>query len=536
MNKETVQKVTYDLLRALDLRTIFGNPGSTEQPFLKNFPSDFHYILGLQEASVVAMADGFAQATNKPAFVNLHTSAGTGNAMGTLMTAFLNKTPLIVTAGQQTREMIISEPMLTNRDETQLPRPWVKWAYQPVRAEDVPAAIMRGFAIASQPPAGPVYISIPLDDWDKPALGAAVVRSVSRRCGADPDRITDFAERIKKSKNPVLIYGAEIDRSQAWDEAIKLAELLKAPVYLAPICERGAFPENHSQYQGPLPPAIGPLSKRISGHDLAFVVGAPVFRYYPYVAGNYLPDGTQLLQITNDPGDAGAAIVGDSLLADVRLALASLIEALPKVFNRELPPQRKSNRTLPTTPGNPLTPDEVYAALSELRPDDAVVVQESPSNFSQLANWWPITKPSSYFSYSSGGLGFNAPAAVGIALAESAKKSPRPVVAFIGDGSFQYSVQSIYTAAQHKLKVVYIVPCNEEYAVLKSFAELEKTPGVPGLDLPGLDIVSTAKGFGCSAVSAKTIQEIKSAFEKALKAEGPTVIAIPITKDFKALV
>lgn len=179
MNKASVHEVTYDLLRALDLRTIFGNPGSTEQPFLKNFPSDFQYILGLQEASVVAMADGFAQATNKPAFVNLHTSAGTGNAMGTLMTAFLNKTPLIVTAGQQTREMIISEPMLTNRDETQLPRPWVKWAYQPVRAEDVPTAIMRGYAIASQPPAGPVYISIPLDDWDKPALGPAVVRSIS---------------------------------------------------------------------------------------------------------------------------------------------------------------------------------------------------------------------------------------------------------------------------------------------------------------------------------------------------------------------
>jgi benzoylformate decarboxylase len=175
----TVWDATYDLLRALMLTTVFGNPGSTEQPFLKNFPADFQYILGLQEASVVAMADGFAQATRHPALVNLHTSDGTGNGMGTIMTAFLNKTPLIITAGQQTREMLLCEPMLTNRDETMLPRPYVKWAYQPARAQDVPGAIMRAYALALQPSAGPVYVSIPLDDWDQPALGPAVVRTVS---------------------------------------------------------------------------------------------------------------------------------------------------------------------------------------------------------------------------------------------------------------------------------------------------------------------------------------------------------------------
>lgn len=159
-SKLTVYDATYNLLRTLGLTTIFGNPGSTEQPFLKNFPSDFQYILGLQEASAVAMADGFAQATKKPVLVNLHTCAGTGNAMGNIMTAYQNKTPLVITAGQQTREMVLCEPLLTNRDETTLPRPWVKWAYQPVRAQDVPGAIMRAYAIALQPPSGPVFLSI----------------------------------------------------------------------------------------------------------------------------------------------------------------------------------------------------------------------------------------------------------------------------------------------------------------------------------------------------------------------------------------
>src|SRR5580692_7001005 len=244
MKALTVHDATYNLLRKLGLTTMFGNPGSTEQPFLKNFPSDFEYVLGLQEASAVAMADGFAQATRRPALLNLHTSAGTGNGMGNIMTAYLNKTPLIITAGQQTREMILCEPLLTNRDETMLPRPWVKWAYQPVRAQDVPGAIMRAYAIALQPPAGPVYLSIPLDDWDQPALGEAVVRSVSSRFSPDPERVALFARRIRNAKNPVLVYGQEIDRSGGWDAGIKFAEQLRAPVFFAPVAERASFPEN----------------------------------------------------------------------------------------------------------------------------------------------------------------------------------------------------------------------------------------------------------------------------------------------------
>src|ERR1700678_3271458 len=196
----TVWEATYNLLRKLGLTTIFGNPGSTEQPFLKNFPKDFQYVLGLQEASVVAMADGFAQATKKPVLVNLHSGAGTGNGMCNIMTAFQNKTPLIITAGQQTREMILGDPYLTNRDETLLPRPWVKWAYQPVRAQEVPGAIMRAYITAVQPPAGPVYVPIPLDDWDQPALGEAVIRTASARYSPDPERLAYFPEKNWKRK------------------------------------------------------------------------------------------------------------------------------------------------------------------------------------------------------------------------------------------------------------------------------------------------------------------------------------------------
>jgi len=533
----TVYDATYNLLRKLGLTTMFGNPGSTEQPFLKNFPPDFEYVLGLQEATAVAMADGFAQATGKPALLNLHTSGGTGNGMGNIMTAYLNKTPLIITAGQQTREMLLCEPMLANRDETTLPRPWVKWAYQPARAQDVPGAIMRAYTIALQPPAGPVYVSIPLDDWDQPALGEAVIRTATSRCAPDPERLAHFAERIQKSKNPVLLYGPEIERAGGWDAGIKFAERLRAPVYMTPLSEKASFPQTHPQFRGMAPIAIGPLSKKLRGHDLIIVVGAQVFRYYPYVAGEYLPEGAELLQITCDPYDAGAAIVGDSLLADARLALEALNDAIPEVKSRPVPAAAPHiEQKLPTPPNSPLTALEAFAALSELRPSNAILVNETASNFADLAQCWPITEPGTYYTFASGILGWGEPAAVGVAIAQKKLGTGRPVIAAIGDGSLQYSVQSLYTAAQQKLKLVYIVPCNDEYAILKEFAILEKTPNVPALDLPGLDIVATARAFGCIGVAANTKEEIKEAFKAALTADGPAVIAIRVAHQLRPLV
>ncbi len=478
----TVHEATYNLLRRLGLTTMFGNPGSTEEPFLKNFPKDFQYVLGLQEASAVAMADGFAQGTKKPALVNLHSGAGTGNAMCAIMTAFQNKTPLIITAGQQTREMILGDPLLTNRDETVLPRPWVKWAYEPVRAQDVPGAIMRAYVTAVQPPAGPVYVSIPLDDWDQPALGEAVIRTASARYSPDPERIALFAERIKKSKNPVLVYGPEIERAGGWDAGIKFAERLKAPVYISPLTDRASFPQTHPQFRGMVPIAIGPLSQKLKGHDLIIVIGAQVFRYYPFIAGEYLPEGAELLQVTNDPYDAAAAVAGDSLLSDARLALEAFIDAVPSVTSRPAPTAVHVAPKLPATPNNPLTALEAFAALSEFRPKDAILVNETASNFGDLIQFWPIEKADTYYTFASGALGWGLPAAVGVGLAEKKTGTDRPVVAVIGDGAFQYSIQAVYTAVQNKLKVVFIVPCNGEYAILKEFAVLEKTPNVPALD------------------------------------------------------
>lgn len=534
---QSVRDVTYELLREFGLTTIFGNIGSTEGPFLKNFPSDFRYVLALQEASVIGMADGFAQATSRPALVNVHAGPGTGNSMGALLTASQNKTPLIVTAGQQAREMVLMESFLTNVEATMLPRPWVKWAYEPLRAEDVPAAFMRAIATALQPPAGPVFLSLPLDDWDKPSVGPTAARTVSRRIAPDRARLTEFADALSEASSPVLIYGAAIDRGDGWSEAVTLAEALGAPVWAAPVSERVSFPENHFLYSGELPVAIGSLSQKLEGHDVALVVGAPVFRYYFHAPGPYLPNGMRLLHISDDPVETARAPVGDSLLGDATLSLAALADLLgerkpeteraqEKIAHRVAPDP--SNRAKASDDGL-LTAAQVFNALSEIRPVNAILVEESPSNHADLHACWPITEPASYFTAASGGLGFGLPASAGITLGERETGRDRPVITIMGDGSFQYSVQSLWTAAQQHLPIAIIVLRNYEYAILKSLAVLEDIPNLPGLDLPGLDIVSLAKGYGCDAARLDNLDDIKTATAEAWTKSKPTVLEIPIS-------
>jgi len=523
----TVRDHTFELMRKLGMTTIFGNPGSTEETFLKQFPDDFTYVLGLQEASVLAMADGYAQASGTVGFVNLHTAPGLGNALGNLVNTRMSKTPMIITTGQQTRAMLLMEPWLSNVDAATFPRPHVKWSYETSHAEETPAAFMRAYAAALQSPQGPVYLSLPLDDWDKEAIGTPVIRSVAQRSGPDPERIAVFAQQLSEAKNPLLVFGSDIDRSGGWDAAIALAEKIGAPVYLAPASERCNFPEDHPQFAGSLIFGIAPLHDQLVGHDLVVVIGAPVFRYYPYVPGEYLPEGCRLLHITDDPNEAARAPVGDSLISNAKLALEAL-HALTTTSNRTPYVRKKRISASSAKHTEKMTPDELFAAIASVRPENAVIVTESPSNLASLRAHLPVTKPLSYFTLASGGLGFGLPASIGIALAERSTKRNRPVLSIIGDGSFQYSVQALWTAAQMHTPNVIVVPVNHEYAILKSFAALEQTPDVPGLSIPGIDIAGLATAYGCHAVTVTTPDAVCEHVQHALQRSGPTVIAAMI--------
>ncbi|HEY1919121.1 MAG TPA: hypothetical protein VGH27_26430 [Streptosporangiaceae bacterium] len=262
-----------------------------------------------------------------------------------------------------------------------------------------------------------MYLSIPLDDWNHPLDGPAIIRTVSKRFSPDRERLQYFAGRISASRRPALVFGPEVDRAGGWDAAVALAEKLLAAVYGAPLLDRASFPGDHPLFRGPLGMSVKTISDRLTGHDLVVAIGAEAFRYYPYVPGDLLPAGTDLLQITANPEVAAAARVGDSLLGDPRLAIGLLLEMVADGTGRTAPEPMARPRQLPATPSDPLTPPEVYAVLSRVRPPDAVIVNESTSTMAQQIEWLPTVRTGSFFATASGGIGWGVPAAVGVALA-----------------------------------------------------------------------------------------------------------------------
>ena len=520
----TVRSAFRQVMRELGLTTVFGNPGSTEEPFLTDFPADFEFVLGLQEASVVAMADGYSQKTHRPAFVQLHTSGGVGNALGSIASAWHNRTPLIVFAGQQTRRMLLLEPLLTNTDAVELPKPYVKWSYEVTRPQDAPAALLRAYAAAVQPPAGPVFLSVPMDDFDAEAEPTPAVRSVSTALHASAAGLREVRDLLRDARSPAMIVGGAA--STGWDDVVRLAETLRCPVWAAPEEGRPGFPETHPQYRGTAPAAIAPLAESLVGHDVVLVVGAPVFRYYPYEAGEYLPAGTRLVQLTDDPAESARAPVGDSVLTDPGAACAVLADELPTA-DRALPDPKPAPE--PADAGRTITPDFLFDTVQRCRPDDSIILQESLSNLAALRRRIPTSTVDSFFSMSSGILGYGLPAAVGVALAEAAGPAPRKVICILGDGATQYSVQALWTAAQHRLPILFVVLRNTEYAILKSFAEELDTHDVPGLDLPGLDTARIAEGYGCTASKISDPSALEEELRAALaRTDGPHLLEVAI--------
>jgi benzoylformate decarboxylase len=523
----TVLGASFDLFRAHGMTTIFGNPGSTELPMLADFPSDFRYVLGLQEAVVVGMADGYAQASGRTTVANLHTAPGVGNAMGAIFNAQANHSPVLVTAGQQVRAQMTLQANLTNRDAIRMPHPLVKWAYEPARAEDVPLALAHGLHLAGLPPKGPVFVSIPMDDWgvevDDADAREVIARRVTGRAVADPEAIRALADRLDAASNPVLVAGPDIESSGGWDAAIALVERQRLPVWASPATggARLGFPEGHPNYRGVLPPAIGPVGQTLEGHDLILVAGSSVFPYYPHIPGPLLPEGAELVAITSDPDEAARAPMGDAIVADVGLSLAALLEAVPE-SSRRSPEPNEGPQELPAT--DPINSSTVHSALAEVFPEDGIIVLESPASTLALRNQLRLSRPGSYYFSSGGGLGFGLAASVGVQLAQP----DRPVVCVLGEGSAQYAITAFWSAVAYNAPVTFLVLNNAEYAILKWFAEVEGVTGAPGLDLPDLNVAAVAAGYGVSTRRASGRDEVRDALAAAIGSSQPELIEVPV--------
>jgi benzoylformate decarboxylase len=523
----TVREAVFELLRERTMTTVFGNPGSTELPMLTEFPEDFRYVLGLQEATVVGLADGYAQASGRPTLVNLHTAPGVGNAMGAIFNAQANKSPLVITAGQQYRSLMTLQANLTNRDAARTPQPFVKWSYEPPRPEDVPHALARAIHMATLPPRGPSFLSIPMDDWgveiDDEAVRHQSSRSVAGVAQPGPAVIAKLAERLREAERPALIAGPEIDACGGWEAAIELAELQRLAVYATPATGGGriGFPEDHPLFQGILPPAVLPVGEMLAAHDFVLTVGTSVFPYYPNVPGPLLAEGTALVAITSDPDEAARAPMGDAILADPALTLLALADAVGE-SDRPAPATRPAPEPSPIT--EPMSPSTAVRALAEVFPQDGIVVLESPSATLALRNQLRLSRPGSYYFSSGGGLGFGMPAAIGAQLAQPS----RPVVCVIGEGSAQYAIQSLWTAAAYDVPVTFLVLRNDEYAILKWFGMLEDIVDAPGLDLPALDCAAVARGYGVSSRVASSTEELAESLSVALASDKPELVEVKV--------
>jgi benzoylformate decarboxylase len=426
----------------------------------------------------------------------------------------------VITAGQQARSILPLQAFLYAERASEFPRPYVKFSIEPARAEDVPAAIARAYYVAMQPPCGPTFVSVPIDDWTRQAQPLEA-RTVSRELGPDPDAMHALVAALTQSKHPALVVGPGVDRAQAVELMVQVAEKARAAVWASPFSARSSFPERHPQFAGFLHASPAQLSDALRGHDLVVVIGAPVFTFHVEGHASIFDGATTIFQITDDPTAAAVTPVGTSIVATIKPALAMLIDLLPE-SRRAIP----AGRALPPAPvsGDPIPVEFLLHTLSSTMPEDAMLVEEAPSHRPAMQKFMPMRGQDSFYTMASGGLGFGLPASVGIALGYPDRRT----VCLIGDGSAMFSIQALWTAAQRKLPLTVVVINNAGYGAMRSFSQVMQVRNVPGLDLPGIDFVQIARGLGCDAVRVSKASELAPALKRGLAHDGVSLIEVVV--------
>ncbi|MFY1692094.1 thiamine pyrophosphate-binding protein [Plantactinospora sp. WMMB782] len=507
----TVREATLAVLRRYGVRRVFGNPGSTELAFLADLPDDLEFVLALHEGSVVGMATGYALATGRPAVVNLHTTAGLGNAVGALATARVNRAPLVVLVGQQDRRHLAAEPFLAGRLD-RLADPYPVRVEQPVLAEDVPAAVRRAWHEAALR-RGPALVVVPTDDWAAevdPSVGRAAPERVAATATGPGPALDELARLVDGATSPVLVVGAGADQRAAWDALAALADRIGAPVWQEAFGARAGFPQHHPRFAGHLPAARSRLRATLAGHDLALVVGTAAFRQYVFESGPLLPPGLTVAVVSADPDELHRSEAALAVLADPALTCAALAARVaPR--DRPAPDRTEPAPVPPPAPGEPLRATHVFAALARRLPADVVLVEETPSSRPELHRMLPARRPGGFVSAAMGGLGFGLPAAAGLRLGDPT----RPVLAVLGDGSSLYAIQGLWSAARYGCGVLYLVLSNGRYAVLDRLAEQHGgKPPWPAFD--EVDVTGLARSFGCPARRIRSHPELLAVLDEVL--------------------
>jgi benzoylformate decarboxylase len=548
MNRITGRNAFLALLQDEGVTHLFGNPGTTELPImhaLKDYP-DLTYVMAMQESLVVAIADGFSRASGRLVACNVHVAPGLGNAMGSLYNAKFTGTPMILTAGQQEQGHGLTEPLLYD-PLVRIAEPLVKWAVEVTRLEDLPRIVRRAAKIATTPPTGPVFISLPGDILNAEA-GIDLGRStrVETRVAPSDEVVRMLARRILAAERPVIVAGDEIMKSDALDEAARFAATLGCPVYQQSVPYGAHFLSEHPCFVGALSRNQPQVRGILAAHDLLVVLGADPVRMSVYSEVDPMPDGMAMVQIGLVDHDLAKNYPAEiAVKADVRETLRVLTPALREAGGEALA-RRAEEGTAALAGKNwsarrarlveeissraarvPIDPDWLALQVVEALPADAILVDEGLTSSRHVPALRPHRDRYGYHGLASGGIGWGLPASVGASLANP----DRPVVCFSGDGSAMYSIQALWTAAKQKLPLTVVIANNGGYRIIKqrllSFHDDDHFVGMDFAD-PPVDFTALARALGVDAQRITHGEDLASRLSDAIARPGVKLLEVMV--------
>lgn len=543
--------VLLEILRSEGVEFIFGNPGTTELPLIDALleATDIRYVLALQEACAVAMADGYAQAARKPGFLNLHTAGGLGHGMGNLLNASVSQTPLVVTAGQQDSRHTITDPLLLG-DLVQIARPAVKWAQEVTHADQLPVLVRRAFNDATAAPTGPVFLSLPMDVMEEMSTVAIDAKSAIDRSAVAGS--LDVLARHLAAITPgrlVILAGDEVDRSEASAEVVALAELLGAPVYGSSWPSRIPFPTSHALWAGNMPTKATEIASRLADFDAIFALGGKSLITILYTEGPAVPKTCAVYQMSADVRDLGRTYATPlSVVGDIKASLRALLPLLRAAASHQAgayaalgfqaaADRRERRSRLEAEAAAQFSASVITPLVAAQQAVKAVganisIVDEAIATSLHVRGFLNSDSSDQYSFLRGGALGWGMPAAIGCSLG----LGRAPVVCLVGDGASLYSPQALWTAAHERLPVTFVVMNNREYNVLKNF--MRSQPGylaartnrfiAMDLERPAIDFLALAHSMGVPARRITRAADIAPAIEAGIASQQANLIEIVI--------
>ena len=553
MPRMTGKQALAEMLLAEGVEYIFGNPGTSETPLmdaLQDYPQ-LSYVTCLQEASAVGMADGYARATGKPAFANVHIAAGLANAVSMLYDAYRGGTPLVLTAGNSDTRMLLTDPTLTG-DLVEMTRQYTKWSAQITHASEIPMVVRRAFREAMTPPTGPVFLGFPWNTMDDEADVDITPSSTGYfRLRPDPAAVAEAAQLLARAERPVMVVGDRVAQSGALAEVVRVAELVGARVHAASVAEVN-FPSSHPQYLGGLNLNRGSTKDLFADADVVLAVGANIFQSFLYVEDPFLSPNSALIHLdsaTQEIEKVYPTRVG--MTADPKAGLTDLCDALETQMSGS---QKEAAKTRAATIGDekqkgreaqqrraqanwdkdPMSVDRMMAEVAKALPSNTIIADEAVTSRGAMLGALDFDEPGCMHAIQGGGLGWAMGGALGIKLAHP----DRPVVAVVGDGASLYTIQALWTAARYNIPVTYVICNNRTYRILKQNMDIylrdmlddkERVSEYVGMDFPlPLDVAGIARGFGVNGVQVTKPEDVAPAMEKALASGAPQVVDVVI--------